>query len=69
MMDVFKVFDSALGGLNAYKFVPESRQCVRFLIENHDNLNYTLFAWNFTNDASPKIYNTEPFDITAYNAT
>ena len=44
-----KVADSFLGGLSAYVYIPESRDCMRFLLEHHVQINATLAVWNSTN--------------------
>ena len=45
-MDYLRVFDSFLGGLGAFEYVPESRDCIANLQDKLDQLNYTFMAWD-----------------------
>lgn len=63
------MIDSFLGGLGAYFFIPETRDCVRFQLEHVVEIDSTLQAWNFTNPDQELIYSYSAFDVTVYNGT
>ena len=77
-MDYLRVADSYLGGLGAFDYVEESRDCVLSIYDRMDVLNYTLLAWDFRDEVFDRprkfenytysIYD-ENFTITLYNAT
>jgi hypothetical protein len=77
-MDVLRVFDSFLGGLGAFDYVEESRDCILYMQDNMDHLNSTFMAWDFRDEIFNRtmvvenytysIYD-EPFNVTFYNAT
>jgi hypothetical protein len=46
-MDYLRVFDSYLGGLGAFNYVPESRDCISNIQDGLPVLNDTFEAWNF----------------------
>ena len=66
-MDYLRVFDSYLGGLGAYDYVSESRDCVSTTEDYLPSLNYTYRAWTFANE-SYNIYNESIPDV-IYNAS
>ena len=66
-MDYLRVFDSYLGGLGAYDYVSESRDCVSITEDYLPSLNYTYRAWTFANE-SYNIYNESTPDV-IYNAS
>tara|TARA_B110000285_G_C15088720_1_gene597758 strand:- start:1520 stop:1699 length:180 start_codon:yes stop_codon:yes gene_type:complete len=48
-IDYLRVFDSFLGGLGAFDYVEESRDCVSNMQDRLEQLNYTYMAWDFLN--------------------
>lgn len=77
-MDYLRVFDSYLGGLGAFDYVDESRDCVSNLQDKLDVLNHTFMAWDFRDEVFGREMNvtnytysiySEDFNDTIYNAT
>ena len=66
-MDYLRVFDSYLGGLGAYDYVSQSRDCVSLTEDHLPNLNETYKAWTFANE-SYNIYMEETPTV-IYNAS
>ena len=66
-MDYLRVFDSYLGGLGAYDYVSESRDCISITEDYLPRLNDTFKAWTFANE-SYSIYQ-EDVPVIIYNAS
>ena len=69
-LENINVVDSFFGGAKIYDYVPETRTCIRFLVENIDYINVTLNAWNMTHPDTPTMYNQGfDVDVMVYNIT
>ena len=73
LIDYLRVFDSFLGGMKAYDYVSESRDCISNLQDRLPELNYTFKAWDFTDTSVEENYTYSIYDeelpVQIYNAT
>lgn len=65
-MDYLRVFDSFLGGLGAFDYVDESRDCVSNLQDNLDVLNSTFMAWDFRDEVFGRELNVTNYTYSIY---
>ena len=68
-LDYLRVFDSFLGGLGAYDYVAQSRDCVSTTEDLLPSINDTYNAWNFINDEEHYSIYYEEVPTIIYNGT